>query len=131
MGAAAWPAAFALEAHGAGRCRSAVTPHPPPARATHRHAPHVTAPARATKRPPAPGILSPGEHAVKGTAYGRVPPLRSGQTPDGVLPRQGQALAGRTGEGEHHGNHGWAALSCLLTAQTREQRGVCAPSQKG
>jgi len=30
----------------------------------------------------APGILSPSKLAVKGAAYGRVPPLRSGQTLD-------------------------------------------------
>jgi hypothetical protein len=61
----------------------------------------VTAPGRAvgpssTRR----GILSPRKFAVKGaTARGlRVPPLRSGQTPDSELSRQDPARAGRTGK---------------------------------
>jgi hypothetical protein len=84
--------------HGAGRCRSAVPPHPPPTRppaVTHPRWPRLQ---ELPGRPPAPGMLPPGKLPVKGTAYGRVPPLRSGQTPDSELPRQDQALAGRTGK---------------------------------
>jgi hypothetical protein len=44
--AAARPAALALGTHGAGRRRSAVPPHPPPA-GPRRHAPQLTAPAKA------------------------------------------------------------------------------------
>jgi hypothetical protein len=93
------PAALALGTHGAGRRRSAVPPHPPPA------VPAVTHPGdRACQSGwavlHAPGILSPRKFAVKGaTACGlRVPPLRSGQTPDSELPRQDPAPAGRTGK---------------------------------
>ena len=49
-------------------------------------------------RPPAPDMLSPSKLPVKGTAYGRVPPLRSGQTLDCELPRQDPAPAGRAGK---------------------------------
>jgi hypothetical protein len=49
---------------------------------------------------PRRAILSPRNLPVKGaTACGlRVPPLRSGQTPDSELPRQEPAPAGRTGK---------------------------------
>jgi len=56
----------------------------------------LTAHAEPLGRPPAPGMLSPRKLPVKGAAYGRVPPLRSGQTPDSELPRQDLAPAGRT-----------------------------------
>jgi hypothetical protein len=61
--------------------------------------PGLTALAEPSGRPPAPGMLSPRKLPVKGAAACglRVPPLRSGQTPDSELPRQDQALAGRTG----------------------------------
>ena len=93
--AAARPAAFALGTHGAGRRRSAVPPHPPPG-SPRRHAPRLTALAEPSGRPSAPGMLSPRKLPVKGTAYGRVPPLRSGQTLDGELPRQKPAPVRRT-----------------------------------
>jgi hypothetical protein len=42
-------------------------------------------------------MLSPRKLPVKGTAYGRVPPLCSGQTPDSDLPRQDPAPVGEDG----------------------------------
>jgi len=42
-------------------------------------------------------MLSPRKLPVKGTAYGRVPPLCSGQTLDSDLPRQDPAPVGEDG----------------------------------
>jgi hypothetical protein len=92
------PAALALGTHGAGRRRSAVP-------CTRRPAvPAVTHSAdRACQSGgavlPRRAILSPRMLAVKGaTACGlRVPPLRSGQTPDSELPRQDRHLPGGQG----------------------------------
>ena len=88
--AAAQARCLSVGTHGTGRRRSAVPPHPPPG-GPRRHAPLVSAPARAAgPSSPRRAILSPRKLAFKGaTACGlRVPPLRSGQTPDSELPRQ-------------------------------------------
>jgi hypothetical protein len=104
--------------HGAGRCRRAVAPHLPPARppaVTHPRWPRLQEP---PGRPPARGMLSPRKFAVKGTAYGRVPPLRSGQTPDSELPRQGRRLPG--GRRESRASTQWNEYSLGSCSHPRD-----------
>jgi hypothetical protein len=88
------PLPLALPRTGAGRCRNAVCPAPagwrsPPSRTLGWPRLHER-----PGGPPAPGILSPRKLPVKGAPYGRVPPLRSGQTLDRELPRQDRRLSG-------------------------------------
>ena len=117
--------------HGAGRRRSAVPPHPPPG-SSRRHAPRLTALAEPSGRPPAPGMLLPRKLPVKGAAACglRVPPLRSGQTPDSELPRQDQALAGRTGEDAEYPASGSRARAALRH-RCRAGSAHCATSWPG
>ena len=84
--------------HGAGRRRSAVPRHPPPAGPRRHIPPADPRPSPSGRAPSSPrrAILSPRKLPVKGaTACGlRVPPLRSAQTLDSDLPRQEPAPAG-------------------------------------
>ena len=101
------PAALALGTHGAGRRRSAVPPHPPPGGAR-RYVPRGSRLPERPGRPPRAGRCCRRERLpVKGAAACglRVPPLRSGQTPDRELPRQDPAPAGRTGAEQAHRVH--------------------------
>lgn len=90
---------LSVGAHGAGRRRSAVPPHPPSA-GPRRDAPRLTAPARAAgPSSPRRAILPPRKPPVKGAPGGRVPPLHSAQTLDSELPRHDPAPGREDGGG--------------------------------
>ena len=91
-GAAAWPAALAWGRTGAGRCRRAVTPHPPSARPLAVTHPQWARQQEPSGRPPAPGMLSPRKLPVKGaTACGLSVPADLRQRPSvAPLPPDGK-----------------------------------------
>jgi len=98
--AAARPAAFALGTHGAGRRRSAVPPHPPPARPPVRNAtPGVRACQNRLGVLPAPGDLVAGESRSQGRDW-RPRPSASLRADPGLraFPAR-SAPVGRTGGG--------------------------------
>src|SRR5215469_7588901 len=87
------PLPLARQRTGAGRCRHAVTPAP--ARGgPRRHAPPVTAPARANRAVLPRRASCRRESSQSRARLRHVPPLRSGQTLDSELPRQDRHLSG-------------------------------------
>jgi hypothetical protein len=117
-GAAAWPAALALEdaRHGPLPQRRSPDRHRP------GHPPSRIPgdpPARAAGPSSRPGTLSPRKLPVKGAAACglRVPSLRSGQTPDREPPRQDPAPIRRTGK--NRGARNQAGRSNVQADMTR------------
>ncbi len=113
MGRQLGPLPLARQRTGAGRCRRAVTPHPPPG-GPHRYAPRVAAPARAAG--PSSSRRASCRRAkitVKSAPYDRVLRMALRATPDCDLPRQ------RTGTYQPDGpNSTRPLLRCHMRSST-------------
>jgi len=113
------PLPLARQRTGAGRCRHAASPAP-----ARQAVPAVTHPQWPRLQELA-GRSSRARHPVaakapsQGRAHGRVPPLRSGQTPDSELPRQDRHLSEGRGKPRLSTlNHQW--ISKAYSARIRD-----------